>query len=55
MIFLRTNYVILVIFYGFLLWGFFDNEDDLFCTLMNTIYVDNIQGILEHVSDFLYL
>jgi len=30
MIFLRTNYVILVIFYGFLLWGFFDNEDDLF-------------------------
>jgi len=34
MIFLRKNYVILVIFYGFL-WlfyfgAFFDNEDDLF-------------------------
>jgi len=30
MIFKWINYVILVMFMAFLLWGFFDNEDDLF-------------------------
>ena len=54
-----TNYVILVIFFGFLwlfyLGAFLTMKTTFFGYIFNTIYVDNDQGILEHVSDFLYL
>ena len=44
------------LFMAFLLWGFFWQWRRPFLgTSLNIIYVDNGQGFLEHVSDFLYL
>ena len=58
-IFKWTNYVILVIFHGFL-WlfyfgAFLTMKTTFLGTSLNIIYVDNGQGCLEHISDFLYL
>ena len=56
MIFKWKNYVILVIFYGYFTFGlFWQWRRPFLVTSLNTIYVDNNQGVLEHVSDFLYL
>ena len=44
------------LFMAFLLLGFLWQWRRPFLgTSLNIIYIDNVQGILEHVSDFLYL